>query len=47
VGGRGFGWLFKVLVVWGIAVNLFGAITFDRFGGIFAYSDSFFPHGTN
>ena len=47
VGGRRFGWLFKVLVVWGIAVNLFGAITFDRFGGIFAYSDSFFPHGTN
>jgi len=28
-------------------VNLFGAIVFDRFGGIFAYSDSFFPHGNN
>jgi hypothetical protein len=46
-GGRRFGWLFKVLVVWGVAVNLFGAITFDRFGGVFAYSDSFFPHGNN
>jgi len=28
-------------------VNLFGAITFDRFGGVFAYSDTFFPHGNN
>jgi hypothetical protein len=46
-GGRKFTWLFKVLVVWGVAVNLFGAITFDRFGGAFAYSDSFFPHGNN
>ncbi len=47
MGGRKFTWLFKVLVIWGVAVNLFGAITFDRFGGVFAYSDSFFPHGTN
>jgi hypothetical protein len=47
VGGRKFTWLFKVLVIWGLAVNLFGAITFDRFGGVFAYSDSFFPHGNN
>jgi glucan phosphoethanolaminetransferase (alkaline phosphatase superfamily) len=47
VGGRRFTWLFKVLVVWGIAVNLFGAIVFDRFGGAFAYNDSFFPHGNN
>ncbi len=47
VGGRKFTWLFKVLVIFGIAVNLFGAITFDRFGGVFAYSDSFFPHGNN
>lgn len=47
VGGRKFTWLFKVLVVFGVAVNLFGAIVFDRFGGVFAYSDSFFPHGTN
>jgi hypothetical protein len=47
VGGRKFTWLFKVLVIFGIAVNLFGAITFDRFGGIFSYNDSFFPHGNN
>lgn len=47
VGGRRLTWLFKALVIWGIAVNLFGALTFDRFGGVFAYSDSFFPHGTN
>jgi hypothetical protein len=47
VGGRKFTWLFKALVIFGIAVNLFGAITFDRFGGAFAYSDTFFPHGNN
>ena len=47
VGGRRFTWVFKALVIFGIAVNLFGAITFDRFGGVFAYSDSFFPHGNN
>ena len=47
VGGRKFTWLFKVLVIFGVAVNLFGAITFDRFGGVFAYSDTFFPHGNN
>jgi hypothetical protein len=47
VGGRKFTWLFKALVIFGVAVNLFGAITFDRFGGIFAYSDTFFPHGNN
>ncbi|HEX7507638.1 MAG TPA: hypothetical protein VF550_12745 [Polyangia bacterium] len=47
VGGRKFTWLFKALVIFGIAVNLFGAITFDRFGGIFSYSDTFFPHGNN
>jgi hypothetical protein len=47
VGGRRFTWLFKTLIVFGVAVNLFGAIVFDRFGGVFAYSDSFFPHGTN
>ena len=47
VGGRKFSWLFKTLIVFGVAVNLFGAIVFDRFGGIFAYSDSFFPHGNN
>jgi hypothetical protein len=47
VGGRRFTWLFKALVLFGIAVNLFGAITFDRFGGVFSYNDSFFPHGNN
>ncbi len=47
VGGRKFTWLFKALVIFGVAVNLFGAITFDRFGGIFAYNDTFFPHGNN
>jgi hypothetical protein len=47
VGGRRFTTLFKVLIVFGVAVNLFGAIVFDRFGGVFAYGDSFFPHGTN
>jgi hypothetical protein len=46
-GGRKFTWLFKALVIFGVAVNLFGAITFDRFGGVFAYSDTFFPHGNN
>jgi glucan phosphoethanolaminetransferase (alkaline phosphatase superfamily) len=47
VGGRRFSWLWKALVIFGIAVNLFGAIVFDRFGGVFAYNDSFFPHGNN
>jgi glucan phosphoethanolaminetransferase (alkaline phosphatase superfamily) len=47
VSGRKFTWLFKALVIFGIAVNLFGAITFDRFGGVFSYNDSFFPHGNN
>jgi hypothetical protein len=47
VGGRRFGLLFKSLVVFGVAVNLFGAIVFDRFGGVFAYNDTFFPHGNN
>ena len=47
VGGRRFTWLFKTLIVFGVAVNLFGAIVFDRFGGVFAYSDTFFPHGNN
>jgi hypothetical protein len=47
VGGRKFTWLFKALVIFGVAVNLFGAIVFDRFGGVFAYSDTFFPHGNN
>ena len=29
VGGRRFTWLFKALLIWGVAVNLFGAIVFD------------------
>ena len=47
VGGRKLTWLFKALVIFGVAVNLFGAITFDRFGAVFTYSDTFFPHGNN
>jgi hypothetical protein len=47
VGGRRFTKLFKVLVIFGFVVNLFGAIVFDRFGGLFTYNDSFFPHGNN
>jgi hypothetical protein len=47
VGGRRISWTWKTLVVFGVAVNLFGAIVFDRFGGVFAYNDSFFPHGNN
>jgi hypothetical protein len=30
VGGRPFGALFRTAAAWGIAVNLFGAVTFDR-----------------
>ncbi len=44
--GRRIGWLFRTLVVVAIAINLFGAITFDRFLQ-FTYDDSFFPHGYN
>jgi hypothetical protein len=46
VGNRRLSWLFKVLVVLAIGVNLFGAITFDRFTQ-FSYDDTFFPHGNN
>jgi hypothetical protein len=38
--------LFKGLVVVSFVVNLFLAITFDRYMQ-FAYDDSFFPHGNN
>ena len=31
----------EVLVIFGIAVNLFGAIGFDRFGGVFSHNDGF------
>ena len=47
VGGRKLSWVWKTMIVFGVAVNLFGAVVFDRFGGVFAYSDSFFPHGSN
>jgi hypothetical protein len=30
IGGRSAGWLFRVAAAWGIAWNLFGAMTFDR-----------------
>ena len=38
--------LFKGLVVFSFAVNLFLAITFDRYMQ-FSYDDGFFPHGNN
>jgi hypothetical protein len=47
VGGQRFGRLFKTLVVVAALINLFGAITFDRFQQ-FSYEDScIFPHGCN
>jgi hypothetical protein len=46
VGNRRLSWLFKTLVVIAIGINLFGAITFDRFTQ-FTYDDTFFPHGNN
>ncbi len=30
IGRRPLGWLFRAAALWGVAVNLFGAITFDR-----------------
>jgi hypothetical protein len=41
---RRFGSLAQILQE---AVNLFGAITFDCFSGVFAYNDTFFLHGNN
>jgi hypothetical protein len=41
LGGRRFGWTARTLILIGIAVNLFGAITFQRMP-LFAY-DGFFP----
>lgn len=38
--------LFKVMIVFAIGVNLFGALTFDR-AQRFTYSDTYFPHGNN
>ena len=46
VGNRRLSWLFKVLVVLAAGINLFGAITFDRYTQ-FTYDDTFFPHGNN
>jgi hypothetical protein len=46
IGNRRLSWVFKTLVVVATAVNLFGAITFDRFTQ-FTYDDTFFPHGNN
>jgi hypothetical protein len=46
VGNRRLSWIFKALVVIAAGINLFGAITFDRFTQ-FTYDDTFFPHGNN
>jgi hypothetical protein len=46
VGNRRLSWLFKALLIAAAAVNLFGAITFDRYMQ-FTYDDSFFPNGNN
>ncbi len=46
IGDRRFTRLFKVLVVVAFAINLFLAITFDRYMQ-FSYDDSFFPNGNN
>lgn len=43
LGGRPVSPLMKAAIVWGIGVNLFGAITFGRYG-VF-YWDGFFPVG--
>lgn len=44
VGGRPISWQWKLLIVIGIGVNLFGAITFGRAWQF--YADTFFPIGT-
>jgi hypothetical protein len=46
IGNRPLTRLFKGLVVFSFAVNLFLAITFDRYMD-FGYDDSFFPNGNN
>jgi hypothetical protein len=46
IGNRRFTPLFKSLVVVAFAINLFLAITFDRYMD-FSYDDSFFPNGNN
>jgi hypothetical protein len=46
IGNRPLTRRFRGLVVVAFAINLFLAITFDRYGE-FSYDDSFFPHGNN
>ena len=46
VGNRRLSWVFKTLLVIAAGINLFGAITFDRYMQ-FTYDDTFFPHGNN
>jgi hypothetical protein len=46
VGNRPITKTFKLLVIVAAAINLFGAIIFDRYPE-FTYEDSFFPHGNN
>ena len=46
IGNRRLTRVFKVLVVLAIGINLFLAITFDRYMQ-FSYDDTFFPHGNN
>lgn len=46
IGNVRLGMWFKVMVVFAIGVNLFGALTFDR-APEFTYSDTYFPHGDN
>jgi hypothetical protein len=46
VGNRRLTWVWKTLLAVAVLINLFGAITFDRFPQ-FTYDDSFFPNGNN
>ena len=46
IGNRPLTKRFRALVVVAFAINLFLAITFDRYPE-FSYDDSFFPHGNN
>jgi hypothetical protein len=46
VGNRRLSWIWKTLLILAVGINLFGAITFDRFPQ-FTYDDSFFPNGNN
>jgi hypothetical protein len=46
VGSRRLSWVFKTLLVIAAGINLFGAITFDRYMQ-YTYDDTFFPHGSN